>query len=84
MQPVHSSNVLHGAGRRPVPLNERQQKVLDALAENPVLSYRELSAMLGVSKSPAGVLVNALIRDGYLRRNGRALEAIGDHTRPAS
>lgn len=83
-QPVHSSNVLNGAGRRATRLDERQQKVLDILAEDPTLSYRQLGAMLGVSKSTAGNLVNELIRDGYLRRNGRAVEVVGDHVRPSS
>lgn len=83
-QPVHSSNVLNGAGQHPTPLDERQQKVLDTLAEYPTLSYRDLGELLGVSKSTAGNLVNELIRDGYLQRNGRAVEVMSDHAKALS
>lgn len=83
-EPVRSSNVLIGTGRRPARLGERHRQALNLLTDDPTLSYRELGEMLGVSKSTAGNLVNGLIRDRYVQRNGRALEVIGDRAQASS
>ena len=70
----------HRSSRSSRSLTKREMTIVTAFQKDPRTSLAQLGRELGVSKTTAMRLVNRLIADGYLRREGQEVHIL----RPAS
>jgi len=74
------SSTYHRSFRPSRSLKKRELTIMNAFQKDPRTSLAQLGRGLGVSKTTAMRLVNRLIADGYLRREGQEVHIL----RPAS
>ncbi len=54
-------------------MTQRERELLNALAENPMISQQELADRLGITRSSVGVHISNLMRKGYIAGKGYVL-----------
>ena len=74
------SQAYHRSSRSSRSLTKREMTIVSAFQEDPRTSLAQLGRKVGVSKTTAMRLVNRLIADGYLRREGQEVHVL----KPAS
>jgi len=56
-------------------MTQRERELLNALAENPMISQQELAARLGIARSSVAVHISNLMKKGYIAGKGYVLRS---------